>query len=62
MGLILYEFSLPFSIKTFNFLRIFGTQMAEQRVGILDTYQNTPSFVRFQSLDATAPAPLASGF
>ena len=27
---------------------------------MLDTYQNTPSFVRFPSLDATAPAPLAS--
>ena len=26
----------------------------------MDTYQNTPSFICFPSLDATAPAPLAS--
>ena len=26
----------------------------------MDTYQNTPSFVHFPSLDATAPTPLAS--
>ena len=34
--------------------------MAEQLGRVLDTYRNTPSFVRFPSLDATAPAPLAS--
>jgi hypothetical protein len=58
-----YEFSLPFGlyVETCTSLYAFsGPKWPSSRVGILDTYQNTPSFVRFPSLDATAPAPLAS--
>jgi len=43
-----------------SFYAFSGPKWPSSRVGILDTYQNTPWFVRFPSLDATAPAPLTS--
>jgi hypothetical protein len=58
-----YEFSLPFGLYVetcTSFYAFSGPKWSSSRVGILDTYQNTPSFVRFPSLDATAPTPLAS--
>ncbi len=44
----------------YQFLRIFRTQMAGHLDRLLDPYQITPSFVCFPSLDAPAPASLAS--
>ncbi len=41
-----------------RFLHIFRTQMAERLGKLLDPYQTAPSFVRFPSSDAPAPAPL----
>ena len=58
-----YEFSLPFGLYVetcTSFYTFSGPKWPSSRVGILDTYQNTPWFVRFPSLDATAPAPLTS--
>jgi hypothetical protein len=57
------EISLPFGsyIETCTSFYVFsGPKWPSSRVEYLDTYRNTPSFVCFPSLDATAPAPLAS--
>jgi hypothetical protein len=59
----MYEFSLPFGLyieTCTSFYAFSGPKWPSSRVGILDTYQNTVSFVRFPSLDATASTPLAS--
>ncbi len=58
-----YEFSLPFGLYVetcTSFYAFSGPKWPSSRVGILDTNQNTPSFIRFPSLDVTNPAPLAS--
>ena len=59
----MYEFSLPFGLYVetcTSFYAFSGPKWPSSRVGILDTYQNTPLLVRFPLLDVTAPAPLAS--
>ena len=55
-----YEFSLPFGLYVetcTSFYTFSGPKWPSSRVGILDTYQNTVSFIRFPSLDATASTP-----
>ena len=57
------QLCLPFALfveTCTSFYTFSGPKWLSSRVGILDTYQNTPSFVRFPSLDATTTTPLAS--